>query len=57
MTPTTAGLLTLAATGTAATVLTRLLVQALREIDVEVVLDPYGRAPRRPAAARSAAGS
>ena len=58
MTPTRVGLLGLAAAGTTVTLLTRLFVQALKEIDVEIGLDPYGSRPRaaslssRPAVSR-----
>ena len=45
MTRTGVGLVGLAATGsTAVVVLTRLFVQALKDIDVDITLDPYGQA-------------
>jgi hypothetical protein len=48
MTPARAGLLGLATAGTTGTVLlVRLFIRALESIDVEVVLDPYGRQPER----------
>jgi hypothetical protein len=52
VTPTRAGLLGLAAAGTTATaLLTRLFIQALKDLDVEVPLDPYGQTSRRRALA------
>lgn len=45
MTPTRVGLLGLAAVGTTVTLLTRLFVQALKDIDVEIGMDPYGSRP------------
>lgn len=42
MTPVRVGLLGLAAVGTTVTLLTRLFVQALKDIDVEIGMDPYG---------------
>ena len=45
MTPTRAGLLGLAAVGTTVTLLSRLFVQALKDIDVELGLDPYSSRP------------